>query len=456
MNKIFLLILALINIWSSSIFACSCDFRTDHGNADKPVSSMGTGYRYIKNGKLYFKFISCINREACRDLLLSSEVNKKEPLNYEDIHSLGFIETIYTHFKSFEDAINYDKFENLKRSAMEKLRDLISQKSIFDSCRCPIIKTASILSGPDNIVVESILTRYKIEFNPEFKNCDACDRVSELINIDSESYNLYGNFFLKDNQLYFNSKSQRDSRVVKIKQNFKCSPSLKDNLNQDIRLTSKYKFNISNETIGEINFCKVRVVYNDTNLPFSTFSEEEYLNKIFPTDKKCKSPIFDENFLKKAKKIILAEYVQDPYNKKLIHYVRTMDLLNNAKIENVLVTDYTGEENQFSGAWIAKRYALVSTDNIKITKNNATKINNFCNTVILAEGFNDYDKLKKKFEVKINKANNKYFAKIREVEEKSYQKTLKEIQKRQQENAWRFLERRDKRIIQRPYVPGLK
>ncbi len=232
-------------------FACSCGpSRTTMGFPEYYAGKLGstaTGIKYSKNGKTIFKFFSCYNRPDCKDLILDTNSMP----HFYDLKSTMSPVTIFTFFNSFEEAVEYDKVT---------IRKPVNYfKQYFYNCYCypkPLMSIRTVDSNESRFLMnkENPMTTHH-----DYKQCGKCDEIEKINSYKNEQLTLEGNFELKDNQLYFNIKSENNKRTVKIKNNFKCATALKELLGENLILSSSEKIVIKKDTIEEINLCKINI-----------------------------------------------------------------------------------------------------------------------------------------------------------------------------------------------------
>ena len=391
----FFSILVLMTEFAS---ACSC-VESESGNGNKKIQSMGTGFYLHKDGKSIFKFVNCVNRPGCRDL----ELSRSSGFSGINISKLS---TIYTRFESFEEAIEFDKKENIARDEKRK------SYTPTGHCSCPLPTVQSILTYANNYDYQELVNNFGIETASDYNECGECTQSTHN-NYESMSFdtifktNINGKFFLKDNQLYFEAKAQLDSKIYKVNQNFKCAPLLKELLGHDLRLYSQINsLKMNDDSIEMINTCEIAISKQQFMLPRSNFPEELLKDKIFPISPSCKKPNYTTEYLSKARTILFIDHATsfDIQEKKYVIYVA--DVINKTKVEKIFIKDkdFIKKIEATNKDWNLS-YAILSSDVLKLDENNAPKLSEYyCNSVVLLGGFSPYNELRKKYLVSLNAA----------------------------------------------------
>lgn len=391
------LILSLIAPINLYAFKCvnTSIVGTPKDNPNKNIQSMGTGIVVKENGYAVLKFFSCSNRPNCKDLKLEKLSKHEEPYN------LGKKITIYTTFKSFEEAQQFDKESN------KKLKNRLQPRG-FDARFCTSNYT-SILDFATDDSIKILLEKHPLETKPQYKGCGECSRTSGNSNKTSKQYSLNGNFFLKDNQLYFDFKSNRDNRILKIQDNFKCAEPLQyflDKKYTNIAIQSNKAFKIENDIIQRINLCEMNFSIWSNISNESTYPEKMSVQKIFPAVDMCPGPELTDDFIQKAKTIIFGNYrilrsseLPAHISNFQVAVLRVTSITTNKKyvtkdiiLNGELILKLTGRNNGRS-----VNFFFISPHEINVTKDNATTFLNRCDSIYTLEGFENYEIMYSKF-----------------------------------------------------------
>lgn len=361
---------------------------TPKDNPSKNIQSMGTGIVVKENGHAVLKFFSCSNRPKCKDLKLRKLSKHEVP------YELGEKITIYTTFKSFEEAQAFDAKAN------KKLNTRLPPRG-FDAWGCTK-NYVSILDFAPIDSVKLLLKKHPLEIKPQYKECGECSRSLDNSKKTSKQYFLNGNFFLKNNQLYFNFISHRDNRTLKVKDNFKCAEPLQfflDKKYTNIGIESKKAFKIENDTLQGINLCEMNLSTWANISNESTYSEKTSVQKIFPSINMCPGPELTDDFIQKAKTIFFGNY-RILRSKELpahisnfqVAVLRITSITTNKKyvtkdiiLNGELISKLTGRNNGRS-----INFFFISPHEITVTKDNAIDFFNRCDSIFTLNDFDNY------------------------------------------------------------------